>query len=117
MQPRLWKFRIQHILDAIVKIERYTSGMTLDAFRTNDLVADAVIRNLEIVGEATRHVPEDVQVRHALVPWSKMRGMRNIVAHDYDGVRLEIVWDTISNDLPLLVPHLESILDLESDAS
>ena len=91
--------------------------MTFDAFQTDDLVVDAVIRNLEIVGEATRHVPEDIQVRRSEVPWSKMRGMRNIVAHDYDAVRLDIVWDTIRNDLPVIVPLLESILEQESEAS
>ncbi len=67
VQPRLWKFRIEHILDSIAKIERYTDGLSQDTFPQSEMVVDAVIRNLQIIGEATRHLPEEVQERHQAI--------------------------------------------------
>lgn len=105
--------RIEDILEAITKIQRYTAGMTYEALADDEKTADAVTRNIGIIGEAASHVPAEVQARYPAIPWPKMRGMRNVVIHDYPDVDLEIVWDTIRNDLPPLVPLLNEILERE----
>ena len=94
-----------HILQAIQRINRYTAGVDEAAFLGDELVQDAVIRNIEIVGEAAenvaRHYP-DFAARHADVPWDDMYLMRNRVSHGYVTVDLEIVWKTVQRDLPEL---------------
>ena len=67
-------------------------------------------RELEIIGEAARHIPPDVEAIHPQIPWRLMRDMRNVIAHEYFGVDWQIVWETAVNDLPVLVPFLENIL-------
>ena len=76
MPARNWKARLQDIALAIGKIDRYTRGMTSDAFRADEKTVDAVVRNLVVIGEASRHIPEDVEQRHPEIPWDKMRGIR-----------------------------------------
>ncbi len=111
MAPRDWKLRVEDVLDAIARIQRYTAGMTGDEFLSSEMVQDAVIHNFTVIGEAARHVPAEVESRHPDVPWTRMRGMRNLVVHEYSGVDLRIVWDTSQVDLPPLVPLLQNILE------
>ena len=82
MPPRNWKIRIADILDCIVKIQRYTNGYTFDDFQDDDKTIDSVLRNLEIIGEAARHVPAEVGAQHSDLPWVEMLTMRNIVIHE-----------------------------------
>lgn len=110
MPPRDWTLRIEDILAAIEKIERYTAGMTAEAFRGDEKTVDAVVRNLMIVGEAAQHIPPEVLERAPQIAWADMRGMRNIVVHEYFGVSLDILWETAKVDLPPLVPLLRSLL-------
>lgn len=112
--PRVWTLRIQDILDSIVKIQDYIAGMTFESFYQDDKTIDAVIRNLEIIGEAGGYVPEEIRTRYPALPWSEMRGMRNILAHAYFRVSLSIVWQAAVNDLPPLIPLLQEILDTEA---
>lgn len=114
MQPDDWKLRLEDILDCIGKIERYVSDMTLENFGADERTIDAVARNIEIIGEAARHVPPEVTQRHASVPWTEMRGMRNVLAHAYSEVSAVILWQTAVEDLPPLVPILRDILEQES---
>jgi len=107
---RNWEMRIQDILDSISKIQSYIAGMTLDQFRADTLRIDAVIRNLEIIGEAAGHIPMEVQERYPGLAWLEMRGMRNIVAHEYFGVSIPIIWETIQNDLAPLAEGMKQIL-------
>jgi uncharacterized protein with HEPN domain len=107
---RDWKTRLQDVIDAVTRIERYTQGMTSNAFRADDRTVDAVVRNLIVLGEASRHIPEDVEQRHPEVPWDRMRGIRNVVVHEYFGVDAEILWETARHDLPPLLPLLENVL-------
>jgi len=91
-----------HILKAIERIVRYTEGMDEAAFLGNELVQDAVIRNIEIIGEASNNVlrvAPEFAARHGQIPWQVMYTMRNRVSHGYDKVDLEIVWNTIQGDL------------------
>lgn len=102
------------MLEAAEKVERYTEGMTdLEAFTANELVIDAVIRNVQIIGEAARHIPEDAQARYPDVDWVGMRGMRNILVHDYAAVRLDLVWGVIQDRIPDLVARLRAIVQQE----
>jgi uncharacterized protein with HEPN domain len=105
--------RIQDILDAVAKIQRYTHGMTLEIFSADEKTVDAVVRNFILIGEAAGQVPEDLRDRHPNVPWPVMRNMRNVLTHVYFGVSLPILWQTISEDLLPLVPHLQSVLTQE----
>ncbi len=113
MPRREWKLYVQDILQAIAKIERFTAGMNLASFTSDEKTVDAVLRNIAVIGEAARHVPEDVQRRHPAVPWAEMRAIRNIVVHEYFGVSLPILWNTVTSNLPPLIPLLEEVLHAE----
>ena len=113
MPPRNWKIRIRDILDCIEKIERFTRGYTFADFQEDEKTIDSVLRNLEIIGEASRHVPTDMRIRYPDIPWVEMLTMRNIVIHEYHGVNLEIIWQTVKENLPPLVSPLKQILARE----
>jgi uncharacterized protein with HEPN domain len=115
MSSRLWQHRITDIIEAIEKIQRYVEGMDFDAFEKDSKTIDAVIRNFIIIGEAARRVPEEVVERHPFIPWRLMGDMRNFAVHEYWGVELRTVWETIQGELPPLVPLLRSILKDEND--
>lgn len=110
MPHRGWSFRIADILESIERIRGYIEEMEEDQFRANHLVIDAVVRNLEVIGEAAAHLPEDVVQANPDVPWREMRDMRNLLVHEYFGVSLPIVWRTVTHDLPPLVPVLRRVL-------
>lgn len=107
---REWKLRIQDILDCIDKVTKYTQHMTFEQFQMDEKTIDAVIRNLEIIGEAAGHVPLIIQEKYPQLNWFEMRGMRNIMAHEYFGVSVAIVWQAVNHDLPLLTKGLNQIL-------
>jgi uncharacterized protein with HEPN domain len=111
--PRNWKMRISDILQYIAKIRRFTKGYTLGDFQADEKTIDSVLRNLEIIGEATRHVPAEVRALHPELPWAEMLTMRNMVIHEYHGVNLQIIWQTVKEDLPPLVTPLKRILQEE----
>ena len=114
MPPKDWTIRLEDMIEAGEKTLRYTQGMSdLQAFRANDMAVDAVIRNVQIIGEAARHIPEEVQARYPGVDWAGMRGMRNFLVHQYGTVRLDIVWHVVQNDIPAALPHLREILERE----
>ncbi len=106
-----WRVRIEDILEAIERIRRYTAGMTEAQFVADDRSVDAVIRNLEIVGEAAKRVPSHVTDRHPEIPWSRMTEMRNILVHEYHSVDAAIVYDSARHDLPPLVAPLKALLN------
>lgn len=81
MSSREWEFRIHDILNSISKIESYLEGMTLTQFKKNELVIDAIIRNLEIIGEASKNIPLAIRRTYSNIPWDQMNGMRNILIH------------------------------------
>ena len=90
------------ILDAINLIEEYTKEMTENEFLSNSMAHDAVVRQIEIIGEAARHISEEFKEKHSKLPWWKMTGIRNKVIHEYFIVNYAIVWDTVKDDLPFL---------------
>ena len=84
---------IDHILTSISKIRSYTQNMSLTDFANNEMAQDAVIRNVEIVGEATRKISMEMKSRYHEIPWKEMSGMRDKLIHDYFGINIDIVWD------------------------
>lgn len=110
MPPRDWRLRIEDILDAAGRIARYVEGKDLAAFESDDLTLDAVSRCFGIIGEAARHVPDDVLAAHPEIPWAEMRAMRNVVVHQYFGVTNETLWKTAREDLPAIVEPLRRLL-------
>ncbi len=86
MKRRTYRLYIEDILASMNKIEKCISGLTYDAFEKNEMVVDAVIRNLEIIGEAAKNIPEEIREKHSEIPWKRMMGLRNIMIHDYFGL-------------------------------
>lgn len=105
--PRLY---LDDIISSCEKIQRYTHGMTFPQFVEDERTLDAVVRNIEIVGEAVRRIPEDMRRRHPEVEWIKIVALRNIVAHEYFGIDEEIIWDVVQNEVPLLLSQIQHIL-------
>lgn len=108
--PREWRFRIRHMLEAIERIQSYTAGMTREQLAADQRTLDAVVWNLTILGEAARHVPEDVTDANTEIPWQQIRGTRNRVVHGYDQIDFEIVWEVVQQELSPLIPVLDRIL-------
>jgi len=91
MPRRDWRLRIEDILDASRRIAAYTKSMTYETFVADGRTVDAVIRNLTVIGEAASHVPPEIRAEHAHIAWAEMRGIRNIVVHEYFGVDTQIL--------------------------
>jgi uncharacterized protein with HEPN domain len=106
------------MLEAAERVTSYTAGMDFEEFAANRMAVSAVMYEIQTIGEAARHVPSDIEARYPEVEWAAMRGMRNILVHAYDAVRLEVLWHTVEHDVPALMPRLREILALEraSDA-
>ena len=100
---------IEHLLLSICKIEDFTVNMTRSDFERNEMVQDAVIRNIEIIGEISKRVSNDLKNTYYDIPWREMAGMRDKLIHDYMGVDLDVVWTTIEVDIPRLSVLLKKI--------
>lgn len=102
---------LRHILDAIARIEEYLAGVDEETFQQQPLVQDGVIRQLEIVGEATKRLSEETQAMCPNVPWQDIAGMRDKLIHDYFGVDLYAVWLTARDDVPVLKAEVMRMLE------
>lgn len=110
MSRRDWQDRIRDILDAIAEIRKFTNGMTYESFREDDKSIRAIEMNFIIIGEAANQIPEEIEEKYPEIPWSLMRAMRNRIVHAYFNVDEKLMWDTVQNDLPPLIPLLEKLL-------
>lgn len=114
MNKRSYQIFIEDALVAVDKIARYTENVNYDDFCQNEMMVDAVLRNLEVLGEAARNVPDEIKVKYPHVPWKRMVGLRNIVIHEYFGIDLENIWKIIDENVPETRSELVKILkDLE----
>jgi uncharacterized protein with HEPN domain len=100
---------VDHILECIRKINEFSNGLSLKDFKSNELVQDAIIRNIEIIGEASKKVSKDTKQTYYKVPWKEIAGMRDKLIHDYLGVDVEVVWKTIKEDIPTLEKYMREI--------
>ena len=100
---------LRHIMDAIDKIESYAS-VQKDAFMSESHWQDAIIRNLEIIGEATKRISKPLKTQYPDIPWRNIAGLRDVLIHDYMGVDLESVWNVVAKDLPTLKKQLSRII-------
>jgi len=111
MSERTERDFLSDIKEAIRRITAYTARMTYEAFLTDTKTQDAVIRNLEIIGEATKNLSEELRARYPDIPWKSMAGVRNRLIHHYFGVNLDIVWQIVTAELPKVASQLDKILD------
>lgn len=109
MSKRLPDLLIQDMLECISKIERYTDGLDFDRFAEDERTIDAVVRNFEIIGEASRQLPADFKSLHNDIPWREIGDFRNLLIHDYFGVSLPVVWSIIMHNLPILKQQLSNL--------
>ena len=100
---------IDHILNSINRILSYISGKDQTSFGEDQVTQDAVVRQLEIVGEATKRISKEFRAKYPDIPWSDMAGMRDVLIHDYIDVDFDVVWKTASEDVPLLKQLIEKI--------
>ena len=106
------------ILESISQIEKYTKKISKDKFNKNVQVQDAVLRRLEIIGEAVKNIPENFRNLHPKIPWKKIAGMRDVLIHEYSGVDLKRVWKVIKEDLIELKKEVSEITkNLEKSSS
>lgn len=113
MSKRDWKLFLMDILESIEKIESYISGLYFDEFIKDEKTKDAVVRNLEIIGEAANQIPKSIQDRFREIPWRQIISMRNRLIHGYFVVNYSIVWEIINNELPALKEKIKVILEEE----
>jgi len=113
MSPRSergWRLYAEDIIQACNKVRRYVAGMSFESFAGDERTQDAVVRNLEIIGEAAKAIPDEVAARAPEIAWRNIRGMRDVLAHGYFGTSLEIVWVTATTRMDELRAAVEKLL-------
>ena len=113
MSKRDWKLYVEDVLECIKKVEKYIGDMDFTLFEKDDKTVDAVIKNLETIGEAAGHILDDIKARHKDIPWKEIVGLRNRIVHGYFNIDLKIIWGVIKQELPTLKIQLEHILKEE----
>jgi len=101
---------LQDILEAMRAIEMFVEGMGLEEFKVDDKTNSAVIRKFEIIGEASKQIPDDTRLRYPNIPWKDMAGMRDRLIHFYFGIKYELVWYTIKDVIPVVKPAIQEML-------
>lgn len=107
---RNWVFYLEDILESAQKVQRYAVGLTFDQFGSQDVIFDAVVRNLEIIGEAAKHLPPEARAMMPDVDWSKVAGFRDVIVHGYFGLDVHVIWDVVQSKIPALISSVEKAL-------
>ena len=102
---------LEDILGAIEKVARFTAGMSCEQFAEDAKTFDAVVRNLEIIGEAAKRLPEEIRSQSPQIEWRKVAGLRDILIHKYSAIDVDIIWDVVQNKLPTLRQQVREILE------
>jgi uncharacterized protein with HEPN domain len=105
------KQRLQHILDAIDEVEAFVEGCNFGQFVTNSMMFSACLHKLEVIGEASNRLTQDLQDASNEIPWRSINGLRNMIAHEYFGIDQQTIWNIIQSDLPTLRPKLVKLLE------
>lgn len=108
--PRDFRVSLEDIVDAARWVETYVGGISLEQFQADRKTVDAVVRNLEVIGEAVKNIPQTVRDQHPHIPWQRVAALRDILIHEYFGIDMEILWDVVHNKLPLLKQQVIEIL-------
>lgn len=111
--PKDSRVYFEDMLTSIEKVKRYVGSLTFEQFAHDEMRVDAVIRNLEVMGEAARSIPPEVRERYPSIEWRKVVGLRNILIHEYSGVDIEILWDIVKAKLPQLEREVRRALGRE----
>jgi len=106
---------LEEIFEAIQQIEEYTKDFTYEKFSKNRLVSDAVIRNLEIIGEAVKKLSPELKKEYPLLEWKKIAGLRDILIHQYANIHLKLIWDVIREKIPFLKKIIQEILQRKKE--
>ncbi|MBI2252692.1 MAG: DUF86 domain-containing protein [Armatimonadetes bacterium] len=104
---------LKHIFDAINQIEEYVENIEYERFSTNRMIQDAVIREIEIIGEATKRLSMEIREKYSDIPWKKVTGMRDKLIHDYFGIDFDAVWGTATKDVSDLKKRIKKAIDME----
>jgi len=108
---RDYNLYLDDIVEAAKRIEKYTKSLTLEELKKDTLILDGVVRNLEIIGEAAKNIPIQIKEKYPEIEWKKIAGLRDILAHGYFGIDVEVVWDIVKNKLPILKTQVNRILN------
>jgi uncharacterized protein with HEPN domain len=108
--PRDFRVHLEDIRGAISKIHRYTKGLSKQDFAGDDKTVDAVVRNLEVIGEAVKQLPAELRARESGTDWQKIAGLRDVLIHQYFGIDVDILWDIIQNKLSALEASVSALL-------
>ncbi len=108
--PRDYRASLEDVLDATARVRDYTKGLRLETFRMDPRTVDAVVRNLEVIGEAIKNVPEAIRSRHPEINWRRIAGLRDLLIHQYFGIDYEIIWDLVTHKLPILEEQVRAIV-------
>lgn len=107
---REYSLYLKDILDAMGAIEKFVAEMEIENFKNDDKTSSAVIRKFEIIGEAAKHIPEEIKVKYPDIKWKQMAGMRDRLIHFYFGIKYDLVWHTIKDIIPQVKPIIQEIL-------
>lgn len=108
---REYNLYLEDMLTSMLRIEEYIGEIEFREFKMNYLIVDAIVRNFEIIGEASKNIPEEVKNKHPEIPWKKMYGLRNLIAHEYFGIDYEMIWEISKKNLPQNSIDLRKIIE------
>jgi len=117
MSKRDYVLFIEDVVNCLEKIERYTKGLSFEEFRRNDMLIDAVVRNFEIIGEAVKKIPQGIKEKYSFVEWKEAAGFRDVLIHEYFGIDLEAVWDTLRKNIPAFKENILKVSEAEKENS
>ena len=111
--PRNYLLFLKDMRNAAEKILRYTHNLSFEDFKENEEKIDATLHNLEVLGEAVKNIPQEIQIKYPNIPWRNMARFRDVLAHHYFGINLETIWDVVENELPTLMTELNTAITEE----